>query len=120
MARLTWDAPGERKYEIGVDRGVFYKYVGGAYMNGIAWNGLTGVDDDAGGRDATTLYSGGVKMRTERTLEEYSGKIKCYTYPDELEDYLGETQVRPGVFIRQQDMEPFGFCYRSLVGNDTE
>lgn len=120
MSRIVWDAPGERRYEIGVDRGVFYSQVGGIYTNGVAWNGLTGVDDENGGRDATPLYSGDVKVGSEYTPEEYSGSIHCYTYPDEFEEYLGEAEVIPGVYARQQERGLFGFCYRSLVGNDTE
>lgn len=120
MARITWDALGERIYEIGVDRGVFYPLVGGVYTNGIAWNGLTGVSDDNGGREATKLYTGGIKADVEYTPDEYSGKIRCYTYPDEFEPYLGVTELRHGLFARQQDRSMFGFTYRSIVGNDTD
>lgn len=120
MGRLTWDAIGGRNYEIGVDHGVFYPFEGGIYTGGIAWNGLTGVEDDNGGRDASPLYSGGVKVGSEYTSEEYSGSIKCYTFPDEFEEYLGERELTPGIYARQQDRDQFGFCYRSKVGNDTE
>ena len=120
MSRLTWDSPGERRYETGVDRGVFYPQIGGIYTNGIAWNGLTGVDDEIGGREATPLYSGDIKMASEYTPEEYSGSIRCYTYPDEFEEYLGETEVLPGLYARQQERGFFGFSYRSLIGNDAE
>lgn len=120
MATLTWDALGERKYEIGVDHGVFYRYEGGIYTGGVAWNGLTGVDDNTGGRDASPLYSGGVKVGSEYTSEEYSGSIRCYTFPDEFEEYLGEQEIAPGIYARQQDRDQFGFCYRSKKGNDTE
>ena len=41
--RLTWDAVGEKLYETGTDRGVFYAQVNGAYPKGVAWNGITGV-----------------------------------------------------------------------------
>lgn len=120
MSRIVWDAPGERRYEIGVDRGVFYSQVGGIYTNGVAWNGLTGVDDENGGRDATPLYSGDIKVASEYTPEEYSGSIRCYTYPDEFEEYLGEAEIAPGIYGRQQERGLFGLCYRSLIGNDTE
>lgn len=120
MAALTWDALGERKYEIGVDHGVFYRYEGGIYTGGIAWNGLTGVDDSPEGRDVSPLYSGGVKVGSEYTSEEYSGAIKCYTFPDEFEEYLGERELAPGIYARQQNRDLFGFCYRSRKGNDTD
>lgn len=120
MSRIVWDAPGERRYEIGVDRGVFYRLIGGVYTDGVAWNGLTGVDDDPGGREASPLYSGGVKVGSENTAEEYSGTIRCYTYPDEFEEYLGEYEIAPGIFGKQQGRELFGFSYRTLIGNDTD
>lgn len=119
MARITWDALGERTYEIGTDRGVFYSYEGGLYVNGLPWNGLTGVSDSNGGREASTLYSGGIKVDTAYNSEEYSGVIKCYTYPDEFEKYLGVAELKQGLFIRQQDRDMFGLCYRTFVGNDT-
>ena len=120
MARIIWDALGERRYEIGVDRGVFYSLEAGEYANGIPWNGLTGVDDASTGREATPLYSGGVKAASEYTAEEYAGKIKCFTYPDEFEKYLGTVELQTGIFGRQQKRDLVAFCYRSFVGNDTE
>ena len=45
MAKLVWDETGKRLYETGVDRGVLYPQVSGAYPNGVAWNGLTGVTE---------------------------------------------------------------------------
>lgn len=118
MPRITWDSPGERRYEVGVDHGVFYRYVGGMYTNGIAWNGLTGVDDDAGGRDPTPLYSGDIRVGSEYTSEEYAGKITCYTYPDEFEELFGEAEILNGVYAKQQQRDLFGFCYRSFIAND--
>lgn len=121
MAKITWDATGERNYEIGVDRGVLYHLRGDRFTNGVAWNGLTKVEDSSDGRDATKLYSGGIRVRSEFTLEEFSGKITCYTFPDSLEDHLGETEFERGVYARQQRRAGlFGFSYRSLIGNDTD
>lgn len=120
MAKLTWDALGERKYEIGVDRGVLYHYEGGIFTNGVAWNGLTGVDDDSSGRESSPLYSGDRKVGAEYSGDEYSGKIKCYTYPDEFDEYLGEAELAPGIYARQQSRNLFGFCYRSRIGNDAQ
>lgn len=120
MSRIVWDALGKHRYEIGVDRGVFYPLVGPDFTDGVPWDGLTGVDDDIGGREATVLYSRDVKVAAEYTPEEYSGKIKCFTYPDEFEEFLGETEIGPGIYARQQSRDLFGFSYRSMIGNDTE
>lgn len=119
MARLKWDTPGEHGYEVGIDRGVFYPLIGDSFRYGIAWNGLTGFDDNIEGREANHLFSGGVKKaQTPFSYEEYGGKISCYTYPDAFERFLGETEIAEGVFAKQQARGIFGFCYRSLVGTD--
>ena len=99
--RLSWDKAGERLYETGVDRGVFYPFTtGGKYGSGVAWNGLTAVNE--------TLMS----------AEELGLTIEAYTYPDEFEACDGSAELAEGVTIGQQDREHFGFCYRSLIGND--
>lgn len=120
MARLTWDAPDDRIYEIGIDRGVFYRPFEKGYARGVAWSGLIGVDDESSAGDAHPLYHGDVRVSAAYTYEECSGKIKCYTYPDEFEPYLGVTEINRGIFARNQPKKMFGFCYRSLVGNGTD
>ena len=45
MAKLVWDKIGERFYETGVDHGVLYVQANGAYPKGVAWNGLTSVNE---------------------------------------------------------------------------
>ena len=47
MVALTWGDVGERFYEVGIDRGVFYPTVG----NGVAWNGLVSVNETGVGGD---------------------------------------------------------------------
>ena len=45
MSKLVWDQAGERKYETGVDRGVLFPIKSGTYQTGVAWNGLTAVNE---------------------------------------------------------------------------
>ena len=52
--------------------------------------------------------------------EDFNGSIEAYTYPDGFAVCLGQAEVRPGVFATQQVRKPFGFTYRTLIGNDTE
>lgn len=118
--RVAWDQIGERRYKTGVDHGVLYQLSGKDFINGVAWNGLTGVDPKSTGRDKTPLYSNDVVKKLLFTPETYAGSINCYTYPDELEACLGNTTAFPGIYIGQQDRSMFGFSYRTLIGDDAQ
>ena len=78
MSRITWDAVGSRKYEVGVDHGVLYQQIGDEFTDGVAWNGLSGVDSEDDGGGSTPLYSGDVKVDNVSTYDEYSGTITAY------------------------------------------
>lgn len=117
--RLSWDKAGERLYETGVDRGVFYPFtMGGKYGSGVAWNGLTAVNETPSGAEPTALWANNKKYLTLMSAEELGLTIEAYTYPDEFEACDGSAELAEGVTIGQQDREHFGFCYRSLIGND--
>lgn len=120
MAKLVWDKTGERFYETGVDHGVLYKYVNGAFTNGVAWNGLTAVNESPSGAEPTPLYADNIKYLNLMSAEEYGFSIEAYTYPDAFEECDGSAEIAPGVSIGQQNRKLFGFSYRTLIGNDTE
>ena len=120
MTRLLWDQVGEHYYETGVDRGVVYPQVGGAYPKGEAWNGLTNVTLTPSGAEPTPLYANNNKYLNLMSVEELGGSIEAYTYPDAFAECNGAYELVPGVKIKQQPRKPFGFCYRTLIGNDTE
>ena len=123
MSKLLWDQTGEKLYETGTDRGVVYNTVLGnkqGYGNGAAWNGLTAVTESPSGAEPTDLYADNIKYITMRSAEEYGGTIEAYTYPDEFAVCDGSAMPATGVVIGQQSRRAFGFCYRSLVGNDIE
>lgn len=120
MSRIEWDKTGERKYETGVDRGVLYVMTGGAYPKGVGWNGLTGVTMSPSGAEPTPLYADNIKYLTLMSAEENGGTIEAFMYPDEFKACNGEVEAVKGLTIGQQKRETFGFCYRSLIGNDTE
>jgi hypothetical protein len=118
--KLSWDQTGERLYETGVDRGVVYPQVSGAYPKGAAWNGLSNVTLSPSGAEATPLYANNHKYLNLISLEELAGSIEAYTYPDEFAECNGYKELTPGVRVGQQKRKAFGFCYRTLIGNDTE
>ena len=120
MAKLVWDQTGERYYETGTKNGVLYPMVAGAYPKGVAWNGLTAVTQSPSGAEATPLYADDIKYLNLYSAEEFGGTIEAYTYPDEFAACDGSASIATGVMIGQQTRQGFGFCYRTVLGNDTE
>lgn len=119
--RLVWDKTGERYYETGVDQGVLFpKNDEGAYVAGVAWNGLINVNQAPSGAEANPLYADNVKYLNLVATEEFGAGIECYTYPDEFGVCLGEVEPVPGVSVGQQPHKEFGFSYRTLIGNDVD
>ena len=117
---LTWDAVGERIYETGTKMGVIYPEASdGTYPKGYAWNGLTAVTESPSGADATALYADDIKYLNLRAAEEFGATIEAYSYPDEFAECDGTAIVTDGVYLGQQVRKPFGFTFRSTVGNDT-
>lgn len=116
---LEWDATGERWFSNGVSHGVLYPMkADGTYDEGVAWNGLTGVDENPEGGDTTDLWADNIKYASFRNPENYGGTIKAYTYPDEFLPCDGQVEA-DGVIFGGQKRMPFGFCYRTEVDNDT-
>lgn len=120
MSKLVWDQTGERLYETGVSKGVLYVQEGAAYPNGVAWNGLTAVTESPSGAEATALYADDIKYLSLMSAEEFGGTIEAYMYPDEFKVCNGEADLATGVSIGQQTRKTFGFCYRTIIGNDTD
>lgn len=120
MAKLVWGKTGEKIYELGVDRGVLYPQdTTGAYPKGVVWNGLIAVNESPGGAEANDMYADNIKYGSIRSAETYGGTIEAYTYPDEFAVCDGSVEVYDGVTIGQQKRNPFGFSYRTMIGNDT-
>lgn len=123
MARLEWDKTGEHLYETGVDHGVLYfPDQTGAYKNGVAWNGLTSVTESPSGAEATGQYADNIKYLNLISAEEFGATIEAFTYPEAFEAANGNKELvdASGVYIGQQARSVFGFCYRTMIGNDTD
>lgn len=121
MAKLVWDQIGEKLYETGVDHGVLYVMnASGAYGDGVAWNGLTGVSENPSGADANPIYADNIKYLELRSAEEFGCTIEAYTYPDEFAVCDGSANAVAGLKLGQQRRTPFGFTYRTRLGNDTQ
>lgn len=120
--KLVWDKVGEHFYETGVDHGVLYNYdkTAKAFASGVAWNGLTAVNEQPSGAEPSPIYADNIKYLNLMSAEEYAATIEAVTFPKEFEKCDGFAEVAPGVTIGQQNREMFGFCYRTLMGSDTE
>ena len=117
---LEWDKTGERFYEIGVKMGVLYPQVNGAYPKGVAWNGLSQVQESPDGGEVTDIYADDIKYLQIRSVENFKGTIEAYYYPDEFAECNGEAEPATGIRIGQQARKPFGFSYVTSIGNDED
>lgn len=120
MSKLVWDAIGEKKFEAGVKKGVLYPQEAGAYPQGVAWNGLTAVNETPSGAESTALYANDAKYGDLQADEIFGATVEAYTYPEEFEECDGSKELVPGVYIGQQTRKAFGLSYVTTVGNDTD
>lgn len=111
ISRLTWD---KRDYEAGLDRGVLYPKDG----PGVAWNGLTSVQESPSS-DTQTRYIDGVKTRVRQSPEVFSGAIEAFTYPEPFPKSFGLCyRVKDKIHLVYNVLVgPTGFNYQQL---DTE
>lgn len=120
MTKLVWDAIGEKLAETGIKNGVLYPLVSGEYEAGVAWNGLTSVNEAPTGAEANPFYADNQKYLEIMSEEEFAGTIGCYTYPDEFKPCIGEIELVTGISVAQQRHIAAGFCYRTEIVNDTD
>lgn len=118
MVAITWDDADKRTFETGVDHGVLYiPNETGAYLNGVAWNGLVSVTESPSGAEANPQYADNIKYLNLISAEEFGATIEAFTYPEEFGQFDGSAEVAPGIIIGQQVRKPFGLSYRTKVGN---
>ena len=121
---IDWDLPGERLYETGVDRVVLYPIRDtisdptNPYDAGVAWNGVTNINQSASGGEPTPLWADNIKYLNLMSAEQASLSIGAYTYPDEFEQCDGSRTLVAGATIGQQPRKMFALSYRTLLGND--
>lgn len=121
MPRLKWDVATKRTYETGVKNCVLYlQDAEGAYPQGVAWSGITAINENPTGADANDIYADDIKYLTLRASEQFEASIEAYTYPDEFAQCDGTAEPVPGLKLGQQTRKPFGLVYKTTIGNDTE
>lgn len=118
--KIVWDAAGDKRYERGVSKGVLFPTkTDGSYDVGVAWNGLTNVNESPDGGEATDMWADNIKYGTLRSVENHKGSIEAYTYPDEFAECDGNAEPVPSLRLGQQTRKPFGLSYRTEIGSDS-
>ena len=115
MTRLAWDAVDERIYEFGVDRGVLYPHTG----DGVVWNGLVAVTEQAEGGSIESYYVDGIKYLDRSTTEDFKATIEAFTYPDEFAAADGSLAMGNGLRVTSQRRKRFGLSYRTKIASPT-
>ena len=119
MPRLEWDKSGEKFFHTGVDQVVLYRHTQSKqYGKGVAWNGVTGITESPSGAEATKLWADNIKYGELRSAEEFGATIEAYQSPKEFDECDGSKEIATGIYAGQQNREPFGLSYRTLIGND--
>lgn len=118
--KLVWDQVGEKLWETGVDRTVLFPMTAqGGYGNGVAWSGITAINESPSGAEPTKIYADNIVYGVVMSPEEDALTIEAFTYPDEYAECIGESNVGTGAVIKQQAHKHFGLVYRTMIGNDT-
>lgn len=116
---LGWDGVGEKVYEAGVDRGVLFPTNSdGTYGAGVAWNGLTAVNENPSGAEENKHYADNIKYASILSAEDFGFTIEAFTSPKEFDACDGTAEIAPGVTVSQQARKGFGFSYRSQIASD--
>lgn len=122
MAKLVWDETGKRLFETGVEKCALYVYNSKdkKYDAGVAWNGVTAINETPTGAEATDLYADDKKYLSLLSAEELEGTIEAYTYPDAFMACDGSATTGNGAIFGQQSRKQFCLAFITKVGNDTE
>ncbi|MDT3386175.1 MAG: hypothetical protein LIR46_00170 [Bacteroidota bacterium] len=122
MSKLVWDQIGEKLWETGVDMCVLFPInAQGTHENGVAWSGITAINESPSGAEPTKIYADNIVYGVVMSPEEDALTIEAFTYPDEYAECIGEAIVgNGGAIIKQQTHKHFGLAYRTMIGNDTE
>ena len=119
-SEVKWDNIGERFFETGTDKCIVFPLSRGVYSNGVAWSGVSAVNESSDGAEATAIYADNQKYLNLISEEDLKLTVEAYDYPDEFAECIGETELSRGVIINQQKRKHFGFCFRTRFGNDIE
>lgn len=112
MTRVQWNESGNRRFELGLDRGVLYPNNG----PGVAWNGLTSVNVTQEGGNVQKAHADGIKYANFVGNTEFKADMSAFSVPVEFGPCVGEVSVRPGFILGRQPRQRFGLSYRTMDG----
>ena len=115
---LKWDVEGEKYFEGGISKVVLFIKEETGYGAGIAWSGVTGIDESPDGGEANEIWADNISYAKIRGQEKFGLTINAYTYPTEFEECDGSKRPSTGVIFGQQPRKTFGLCYRTEIGSD--
>lgn len=117
MAVLEWDKTEERWYSAGVDRGLIYALEAYDWANQcVVWNGLVSVTETQQ-RESKSYYQDGVKLLERLSSKDYSAKIEAFTYPQVMDQLIGNELAFSGVSLHDQRPLRFHLSYRTRIGD---
>lgn len=120
MAKLEWHQTGKKRFFTGVEKTALYVQNETGYAKGVAWDGVTALNETPSGGEPTKYYADDAPYLTMYSLETLGGTIEAYQYPDEFKACNGEKELVTGIVIGQQTRKGFGLAFETLIGNDTE
>lgn len=119
----VWGRPKDRKFGAGIDRGMVYTLpTQDLASRGEPWNGLVKVSVGGADGEFTTRYIDGIPFDVSRSPKDARGSIDAFTYPDIVEESLGETRPdgRNAIIATGQRTRPFHMSYRETLGYSGE
>lgn len=126
---LVWDAVGTRKFHTGISKVALYvapatgesAATNSDYKAGVAWQGVTALNENPEGAEATAVYADDMKYLNTYSAEDFKCTLECLDYPDEFNPCLGILEFGDdGAFITQQERRGFGLVYLHKIGSDTK
>lgn len=110
MPGIEWGQVTDRFYEVGIDRTVLYPSGG----PGVAWFGVTAIDEVVVGGDTESLYRDGAKYFDEIDNVDYRASLSAFSAPVEFRISDGRRSTMRGLILTQQPRSYFGLSYRTL------
>ena len=113
MAVLTWDLPGTRTYQYGIQKVALY----GALGESSNWDGVTAISEDSDGSEFEEIFFDSDKVFTVVYRGYFSCSVSAIGFPRKFLNYLGVKESRPGLFITNQEKSLFNMSYQTLSGD---
>lgn len=122
MGALQWDQAEQKFYHSGVSKVILFPNWNvnlKTYTGGVAWNGVTSIEESPDGGEANDIWADNVKYGSMRAVENLKGSISAYQWPDALNALDGKLVI-DGIAIlgQQKRTKRFGLCYRTEIGTE--